>query len=237
MGKITLLFIPAIIFFSTKTVLDGVYSSEQATRGEAVYEADCIKCHEGSDADGPSLAGRPFIDRWREDNLYVLFDYIKTRMPSNDPGKLSDSAYVDVVAHVLRINGYPSAVKDLSLQDLPAIRLVGKDGPKPLPANTVIQTIGCLDRSADNAWLLNQATDPVRNRQGTEITPDDLKKSAVKPLGEQTFRLQNFTNIRFDFKPDPFNGHKVFVKGVLIRQTNNDRINVTALASIASSCP
>src|SRR5918995_1622518 len=63
------------------SVLDGVYTAAQAARGEAAYLTHCIKCHEGLEADGPELAGRAFIDRWREDRLESLFAFIRTTMP------------------------------------------------------------------------------------------------------------------------------------------------------------
>ena len=34
-----------------KTALDGVYTAEQAAKGEAIFQDKCTKCHEGDDAD------------------------------------------------------------------------------------------------------------------------------------------------------------------------------------------
>ena len=56
------------------------------------------------------------------------------------------------------------------------------------------------------------------------------------PLGTQTFALQNFANIDFAFKPDPFKGHKVQAKGVLIRQSAGERISLTSLETLAPTC-
>src|SRR5688572_25922801 len=72
-----------------KTVLDGVFTSAQADKGEKEYEARCTRCHEGNDPEGPTLMGRTFIDRWREDNLEELFDYMKDKMPADAAGSLS----------------------------------------------------------------------------------------------------------------------------------------------------
>jgi mono/diheme cytochrome c family protein len=69
----------------SRTVLDGVFTDGQATRGEAAYAASCAECHEGADVDGPTLEGTPFIDRWREDNLDILFAFLKTKMPADSP--------------------------------------------------------------------------------------------------------------------------------------------------------
>jgi len=60
----------------------------------------------------------------------------------------------------------------------------------------------------------------------------------MKLLGTGTFRISSFTRIGLDFKPYGYKGHKLLVKGVLLRQRNAaDRINPTSLASLAASCP
>ena len=78
------------------TVLDGVYTTEQAERGHVAYERYCIQCHEGLEADGPDLTNKAFLDRWREDKLEPLFTFIKTTMPGNTPGSLDERVYADI---------------------------------------------------------------------------------------------------------------------------------------------
>src|SRR5262245_48489949 len=96
--------VSAVGFFATAlaqapaTVLGGVYTAAQAARGEAAYSISCIECHEGSDADGPELKGKAFLDRWREDTLQPLFTFIKTTMPGNNPGSLDERVYADIIA-------------------------------------------------------------------------------------------------------------------------------------------
>jgi cytochrome c5 len=84
-----------------KTVQQGVFSAAQAKRGEALYGANCARCHEGADVDGPSLVGDPFIDRWREDTLDNLYTFIHTRMPGDAPGTLEGAAYLEILAYLL----------------------------------------------------------------------------------------------------------------------------------------
>src|SRR4051812_45300858 len=79
----------------SRTVLDGVFTAAQADRGDAVYNEKCATCHEGADVDGPPLTGMPFVDRWREDTLDGLFEFITTRMPQTAPGSLPESTYLD----------------------------------------------------------------------------------------------------------------------------------------------
>src|SRR5678816_4188887 len=61
-----------------QTVLDGVYTSAQAMRGKASYEASCASCHRAdlSGFSGPPLQGALFLDRWREFTLNVLVEFI-----------------------------------------------------------------------------------------------------------------------------------------------------------------
>ena len=221
---------------TSTTVLDGVYSLCQAEKGEKLYDNNCIRCHEGNDPEGPTLKGRTFIERWREDHLDVLFDYIRKRMPADDAGKLSDIEYLEILAYLVEANGYGPGTRDLTVQGLPAIRLVGPDGPKPLPTNTLVRVVGCLVQTSDQEWSLTKATEPVRSRQGTESSPEELKKSAAEPLGTMSFRVTNFTNIRFDFKPEPFKNQKVQIKGVLLRTGTNERLSLTSLESVAPAC-
>jgi mono/diheme cytochrome c family protein len=213
------------------TVLDGIYTTGQAARGKQAYEAYCMACHEGIDQDGPTLTGSAFIDRWRGDKLDVLFTQIRTNMPGNRPGGLSEETYVDILASLLAESGFPAGSHELTTDVIRSVQLVGKDGPTQLPNLTVVRVVGCLTSGPNNTWVLANATEPVRSRSINETTPEELKGSAAGPLGTQSFRLQNVPDSAAANK-----GHKVQTKGVLIRQYKNDRINVTSLETVAASC-
>jgi len=215
------------------TVLDGVYTDAQAKRGEAEYGMNCAKCHEGADVDGSPLNGDPFVDRWREDRLATLFTFIRTNMPRDTPGKLAEAAYRDILAFLLQANGYPAGGSELTAATLDRTQLVGKDGPKPLPTNAVVVAVGCFAPVDGDTGTLSKAGPVSRTSAADQTNPEELKRSAARPLGDQQFRLQNLS----DFKTDALKGHKVQTKGVLVRQPNNDRINVTSLESVAPSCP
>src|SRR5689334_3932227 len=91
-----------------KTILDGVYTTEQAARGEAAYNANCAKCHEGECPEGSPLGAPLFIERWREENLAFLFTFMKTRMPAKAEGSLADPVYLDILTFLLKKNEYPA---------------------------------------------------------------------------------------------------------------------------------
>jgi mono/diheme cytochrome c family protein len=215
------------------TVLDGVYTHAQAGRGEAVYATRCSGCHEGQDADGPELAGKAFLDRWREDTLEPLFTFIRTSMPGNLPGSLDERAYTDVLAYILEANSLPAGTRELAPHLVSGIQLVGPDGPRPLSNLTIVRAVGCLTAAANNAWALARAGSPrpVRARVVDGTTPEELKVSAAQALGTQMFPLLSVTA-----QGASLAGHKVQVKGVLTRQNAMERINVMSLDSVASTC-
>src|SRR5258706_404010 len=74
----------------SRNVWDGVYTVEQATRGEALYKKECGACHGDLLTAGempPPLAGRAFRHNWNGLTVGNLFEPIRKTMPTNKPGK------------------------------------------------------------------------------------------------------------------------------------------------------
>jgi len=94
-----------------KTIWDGVYTEEQATRGAEVYAGKCAMCH-GDSLGGveaaPPLTGPSFYANWEGESLNALFERIRMSMPLDNPGSLSRAQNADVLAHMLKIGGYPA---------------------------------------------------------------------------------------------------------------------------------
>ncbi len=217
------------------SVWDGVYSVAQAERGKSGYESHCSFCHgnELSGGEGPPLSGDAFARQWMEDSVNSLFTKVQTTMPGDAPGSLSANEYIDLVAFLLQANGFPAGAEELKPQSdlLESIRIQGKNGPAPLPNFAMVQVIGCLTRTADDGWLLTDATEPVRSRGGG--APEGaLKSLAAKPLGRLAFRL---VDVAFH-NPKLIEGHKVEAQGILMRQTSENHLNVTSLRTVASGC-
>src|SRR3954462_10005482 len=93
----------------TRSVFDGVYAKEQATRGEALYKQHCASCH-GPALEGiemaPALAGPEFLDKWAGQTVGDLFERIRTTMPMDKPGRLSREVDVDITAYMLSVNKF-----------------------------------------------------------------------------------------------------------------------------------
>ena len=117
---------------TTSTVLDGVFTAAQARRGRRVYTQNCETCH-GPELKGgelaPSIAGSDFIVFWTEVPVGTLFDRIKTSMPEDGPGRLTDEEYTDVLAYLLEANAYPAGETELPVDKtaLDAIMIVATE--------------------------------------------------------------------------------------------------------------
>jgi hypothetical protein len=68
---------------------------------------------EGAGVDVPGLADQRFARKWTGRSLRDLFDLIRTTMPENAPGSLTDRAYADLVAFILEGNGFPPGSEPL----------------------------------------------------------------------------------------------------------------------------
>lgn len=217
-----------------KTVWDGVYTAAQAARGEAEYERNCSSCHDALEA--PQLVGDAFLRRWFEDDLNTLYTKMRDTMPGDAPGSLSDGAYLDVIAFLLKSSGFPAGAEELSpnAEGLADILIVDKGGVGgPVPNFSLVEVVGCLTKRADNnAWILTHGTEPARAREFGDAGPAELKASESKPLGEHLFLLLDF----FASGRETYEGRKVLVKGFLIREPSEDRVNVTSLQTLGQGC-
>lgn len=101
---------------ASRSVWDGVYTRQQATRGQTAYQEECLKCHGenlGGGEAGPALAGKEFLEKWNGKTAGDLFAVTRKTMPSDDPGNLSSRQYSDIVAYILSMNEFPAGQKEL----------------------------------------------------------------------------------------------------------------------------
>ena len=104
---------------SSRSVWDGVYTQEQAKRGEAAYAQECASCH-GLTLNGgemaPPLTGGEFMSNWNGLTAGDLFDRIRTTMPADAPGKLNREKTADILAQILSANQFPAGSTELPHQ-------------------------------------------------------------------------------------------------------------------------
>ena len=95
-----------------RSVMSGVMNADQVARGRAGHRTNCSSCH-GAEA----YSGEAFEKAWKGRTLFDLVDLIRTTMPNDNPGQLPLADYVDVVAYILNLNGYPQGEAELAANE------------------------------------------------------------------------------------------------------------------------
>jgi polar amino acid transport system substrate-binding protein len=91
-----------------ESVLDGVFTSDQAASGGQQFQQNCTACHAVSEH-----TGRNFSEKWNGTTLNELFELISNTMPESEPGRLKPEEYASIVAFFLKETGYPEGQREL----------------------------------------------------------------------------------------------------------------------------
>jgi mono/diheme cytochrome c family protein len=216
-----------------KTVADGVYTDTQAARGASAYETSCAGCHRADlgGGTGPALKEQRFTRQFADKDLRTLFSRIATTMPRNAPGSLGDSVSLDIVAHLLKENGFPAGASELSASALDGIRVLpGRPKPPPPVGDfSYVEVVGCLSADAHRAWLLTNASAPVSVSASARASAERTVSAA---LGGETYHLVD----ALAYAPQTHVGQKLYVRGLLIRLPGEQRITISTLEPLAPRC-
>jgi mono/diheme cytochrome c family protein len=209
-----------------RTVWDGVYTEAQAARGVTAFGQSCAGCHALAAEGKAPLVGDPFWKSFALKTVGDLFEFVSANMPNGAPGSLDESTYRDIVALMLKSNGFPAGTAELRRATINNVQIVQKDGRTELPSDALARVVGCLTRSEAD-WVVTKATTPER---AENIAPDGA--DATKPLGNRTMTLKFVVT-----HLDPLSGSRVAVTGLLIGAGGADGINVTTVNRVAEKCP
>ncbi|WP_156256393.1 c-type cytochrome [Sandarakinorhabdus oryzae] len=116
-----------------KSVWQGIYTTEQAARGAGVYAQRCGACHGAAlngTGEAPPLIGGEFISHWDTMTVGDLYDRVRTTMPQNDPQSLTREEYADVLAFLLKTNGFPAGGQALDKRS-EVLATIGITAQKP----------------------------------------------------------------------------------------------------------
>jgi mono/diheme cytochrome c family protein len=209
-----------------RTVWAGVYTEAQAARGITAFGQSCSGCHALAAEGKAPLAGEPFWKSFAQKTVGDLLEFVSANMPNGAPGSLSEPTYTDIVALILKSNGFPAGTTELGRNSTADVQIVPKDGSTELPANALARVVGCLARSGAD-WVVTRATTPERAER---VAPGE--EDAARPLGSRTMTLKFVVT-----KLDALAGSRVAVSGLLIGADGVDGINVTAVKRVAPKCP
>jgi polar amino acid transport system substrate-binding protein len=100
-----------------------LYTEEQATKGELAYYQNCSMCHgpklDGQEGgySGPALVGKDFADPSYDFHVSDIFNFVAKQMPAATPGSLPHDVDVQIMAFILKKNGYPAGAKKLVYEE------------------------------------------------------------------------------------------------------------------------
>ena len=118
---------------ATRSVMDRVYTTEQANRGRLQYEKRCVLCHldrgqgheampeivgqslerEG-DPEAPAVAGELFQKKWGGRSVWELFSAMANTMPVGAPRSLAPQEYADILAYLFELNKFPAGQQEIT---------------------------------------------------------------------------------------------------------------------------
>jgi S-disulfanyl-L-cysteine oxidoreductase SoxD len=209
-----------------RTVWDGAYTEAQAARGTIAFGQSCSGCHALAAEGRAPLVGPAFWKSFAQKTVADLLEFVSTNMPNGAPGSLNEGAYKDIVALMLKSNGFPAGSSELGAKTIAGVQIVPLDGSTELPAGALGRVVGCLTRSGVD-WVVTNATPPERAERAAAGGED-----ATRPLGSRKMVLKFVLT-----KLDAFAGSRVAVSGLLIGADGVDGINVTEVNRVAPKCP
>jgi mono/diheme cytochrome c family protein len=209
------------------TVWDGVYTDAQADRASGVFSQTCERCHTLTSQGTRPLSGDKFWEGYTQKTVGDLLTFVKTNMPNGQGGTLPATTYNDLVALILKSNGFPAGKTEVTPETVANVQIIPKDGPGELPNNTLVRVVGCLAPKSGSDWTLTSATVPQRIEK-TGPVPEDT----TRPLGDRTVTLKFVLN-----RLDTFVGQRMSVTGILIGAGGVNGINVATVNRVAEACP
>jgi mono/diheme cytochrome c family protein len=217
-------------------VWDGIFTAAQADRGREPA-ARCQGCHgpqlAGTDR-APALKGAGFLANWESGSVNRLFVKVRDTMPPGNTDSIAPDTKLDIVAFLLRENGFPTGASELSTnaEALDSLQIVKQGADSGAPNFSLVQVVGCLTPAAPDSWTLTNATEPAATRDNVP-SPAALKSAEAKALGKQTFGL---VSVDRTTKSGQLNGQKVEARGLLYRDGAYADLNLTSLRTLAPTC-
>lgn len=100
-----------------RTTWDGIYTEQQAARGEPLYQEWCASCHAPDLSGGdlaPGLVGGEFVWNWSGITVGQLFERLRISMPQENPSSVTRAQKADILAFMLYVNEFPAGEHELA---------------------------------------------------------------------------------------------------------------------------
>ncbi len=114
---------------SPVSIWSGVYSKAQSARGEEFYSGACGQCHgprlngvaQPDQPPSPAIARLSFLRKWSGKPVAELYEYVRTKMPPDNPGSITAQQAIDSIALMLAVSNIPAGSTELPA-DLQALQ-------------------------------------------------------------------------------------------------------------------
>ena len=171
----------------SRSVSVGVYTDEQATRGQGLYSKRCASCHAPglTGRTGPPLTGSDFFATWSAQPLLELANKIRKTMPRDETERLTEQETADLLSYILQLGKFPSGATELGGGEaaLKQVNFPAPASPSPAAAAAQIPSLpaagnvaqvmrGILFPSANIVFTV-QSYDPGVKKPVMDASPSD----------------------------------------------------------------
>jgi mono/diheme cytochrome c family protein len=163
----------------TRSIADRVYADAQATRGQQIYEKQCVTCHGAAleGVVGPPLAGDGFLSVWSARTVDELVSKIEQTMPPGQPNSMSRPQAIDLAAFILRSGKFPAGQSELASADLGRIAFPTRAAPAAATGGAA-----SLTATGNLAQLMRAVTFPNANILFNVQVKDPGKDKPAMPI-------------------------------------------------------
>ena len=180
----------ALALQTGQTLNDGIYTDQQAMRGQTLYQNRCASCHGANLAGrtGPPLTGDDFLSNWDTHPLLDLANKILKTMPRDDTGALTPQETADLLTYILQAGKFPSGRAELILNEAALNGVTFQRRAATQPKGVAVAPPLSLPASGNLAQVMRGILFPSANLLFSVQTIDPgVKKpaaNAAAPTGE-----------------------------------------------------
>jgi mono/diheme cytochrome c family protein len=148
-----------------RSIASGVYTSEQAARGQTLYQARCQSCHGNGLAGrtGPALVGDAFLTTWSAEPLLALGNKIRKTMPRDESERLTVQQTADLLAYMLQAGKFPAGNSELRGEDAALMALTFPPRPAGAQSASATAAMPTLPPGGNMAQLMRGLLFPNSN--------------------------------------------------------------------------
>jgi alcohol dehydrogenase (cytochrome c) len=171
---------------SARVAQQGPFTEAQAARGARLADRHCASCHDPRRGGSAlPLSGDRFLQKWSTGQRTAddLFYITRTSMPFGAPNSLGAQEYVDIIAHVLRENGYAAGPAEMrpETEALKRIRLNRVDGVEAASAGRRPGTASVPGSNTDSRSATTNTTLPGGPTQAELNRADSDRANWILP--------------------------------------------------------